>query len=135
MAVRRCIIPGRIRHENLERRSEVVQVGPVEVTQERGKNIKIYGRTLTPVALVVRAGRRRGMVGTQGIGGSAWGAAMVVPRMVIEERDGKQRKLPVRDETALVLCQMAAVALAAPVLSAFLVWLHRQMCREERKEE
>lgn len=108
----------------------MVQIGPVEVKQERGRPIQAYGRTLTPVALVIRAVKRRGVVGTRGVAGSGWGAAMAVPRMVIEERDGEQRALPIHDETASVLLQMALVAVVAPILAALVVFLNRLMRRK-----
>ena len=94
---------------------------PLQVKTIRGTPIRVYGRTLTPVARVLSAVRHRATSGAETIEASGWGFARTLPIALVEERNGKEKALPIPDRTRTVLGQMALVALVFPVLCAAVV--------------
>jgi len=100
---------------------------PVTIRRVRGTPREVYGRILTPVALVLAVSRREGTVRRDSVQGAGMGWAWSWPIAVEEERDGKVRVLPIPDKTENALRQMAFVGLAISCLSLALVFLSRWM--------
>ena len=103
----------------------MVGMGPIRVETVRGEPIRVYDRTLTPVARVVSAIGHRGTIREAGIEGVGWGVAYVQPLQVIEERDGVERPLLIPDVTGNVLRQMALVAVVISLVATVLIIANR----------
>ena len=103
----------------------MTNTGPIRIETVRGEPIRVFDRTLTPVARVVSAVEHRGTIREAGIEGMGWGVAFVRPLQVIEERDGVECALPIQDVTGTVLRQMAIVAIVVYVVATVLIIANR----------
>ena len=103
---------------------------PLQVKTVRGTPIRVYGRTLTPVARVVSAVRHRATIRAQSYDGVGWGAAWVEPLAVIEQDGSRTRTVLIPNVTATVLRQMAVVALALPALCLAAISIARRIRKQ-----
>ena len=101
------------------------QSSPLQVRTVRGTPIKVYGRTLIPVARVLSAVQHRATISVDRVEGSGWGFARTQPIALLEERNGKEKTLPIPDRTRTVLGQMAMVALVIPMLCTAVIAVAR----------
>ena len=103
----------------------MTQVGPFHIETVQGTPVRVYGRTLTPVARVISTSQRQGMVGEDKVEGSGGGLLLVQPVQVLEDRDGEVSAIPIVNVTSALLRQMAIVAAAVPIVGLFLVLASR----------
>ena len=94
---------------------------PLQIKTQRGTPIQAYGRTLTPVPRVLSGVHRRATIRADRAEGSGWGFAHTLPIALVEERNGRERVLPIPHRTRTVLGQMAVVALVFPMICAAVV--------------
>jgi uncharacterized spore protein YtfJ len=98
---------------------------PVVAKVVKGKPIRAYGRTLTPVARVTSIGHQEGIVRAKRVEGAAGGVVYVRPIAVIQQGDGETQVLHIEDVTGRIVGLMATVATVVALLSLVLVWLNR----------
>ena len=94
---------------------------PLQVKTLRGTPIKVYGRTLTPIARVLSAVQHRATIRADHVEASGWGFARTTPIALVEERDGTEQALLIPNRTRTVLGQMALVALVFPMICSAVV--------------
>jgi len=102
----------------------VTRMGPLVVEEAHGTPISVYGRTLTPVCHVVSRLRHRGTIRAAHVEAHGWGVGIVRPVAVLEERNGEEHMLPIRDVTASMLRKMALAGVVVLVAATALVFAH-----------
>ncbi len=98
---------------------------PLRVRIIQGEPVRVFGRTLTPVARVVSGGEHEGTVRPNQASGKGWAMASVRPLKVIEEHDGQTRTLPIPDATGDVLRKMLIISVVAAVVSMIFIIVSR----------
>jgi hypothetical protein len=94
------------------------------VEEAHGTPISVYGCTLTPVCHVVSRLRHRGTIRAAHVEAHGWGVGIVRPVAVLEERNGEEHMLPIRDVTASMLRKMALAGVVVLVAATALVFAH-----------
>lgn len=102
----------------------MTRMGPLVVEEAHGTPILVYGCTLTPVCHVVSRLRHRGTIRAAHVEAHGWGVGIVRPVAVLEERNGEEHMLPIRDVTASMLRKMALAGVVVLVAATALVFAH-----------
>ena len=100
---------------------------PFQIKTVRGTPIRVYGRTLVPIARVVSLVQHRATIREAECQGMGWGAVWVRPLAVVEHDGHRARTVSIPNVTATVLRQMAVVALVLPVLCLAAISVARRL--------
>jgi hypothetical protein len=101
--------------------------GPLQIKTVQGTPIQVYGRTFVPIARAISYVKHRATIRKSGYGAAGWGAVWVRPLAVVEHDGDETHTMLIPNVTGTVLRQMAAVALALPVLCLAVISIARRM--------
>ena len=91
--------------------------GRLRIRTLEGSPISVGDMTLVPQALHIALGQRRGRVTGRSFGGWAWACGALIPKAVLQQRDGAGKRVPIPDPTGQALACMGIAAFAVLLLS------------------
>jgi len=94
----------------------MTRYGPLYIQTLEGAPIPVQDVKLVPEVQVFALGRRRCKVTREGFGGWGWAGVLLLPKAIVEYRDGKTRRIPIRDQTRQALMAMAVMGLVVTAL-------------------
>ncbi len=91
-----------------------------------GKPIHIGERELVPLVRMTAYAQRRAFVGSDRLDGQGWGFVQMHPIAILERSQGRERRIPIRDQTTRALNGLLLAAFIIPLLLLLAVRLARR---------
>ena len=104
----------------------VREPGPLVTKIIEGEPIRVGERELVPLLRVTTYARRRAFVGFDRLAGQGGGFVHLRPVAVLERHKGRERRIPIKDQTAQALSGLLLAAFIIPLLLAVAVRLVRK---------